>query len=674
MKRVIAAAMSLSLLSLSAGPWAPGVAAQTVAAAGVPVRTPAAPVAGLPSFDMGLRNAPAPAPGLLSAPGTVVLTLPTLRTAPVASALLSPVAPGSPAAPAPVAPSARATPLLQPAFVSPEGEATPFAQSLQALAAPAPDYKDADAGESRGMAEKDFQTRTGQGSIVEGAGSEVAFPEVDLIVSAPEGSALRLTRDVYPAYLSPKTSVRDLELAMAGQLSHLGISPELLSAHGATALGAVAQINTAVVRVPGREASPLADELKALGLSVRVGRTFELPRPLESEPTAKTVGLKEMGKVIGADKLQAELAKALGEPTPPAPGKPEPGFVARAAAWVGSTVKRVLFGVVENPVLPWAVLDSWSDVNHPYLKGRFVKSVANDNDGESHGTHTAGTVVGMDRWNYHGRNYNIFPNGSATEGDILFKLNMAQQDGALATTNSWGDNSGNPEGAIEKLFVKTAEAGMHHSVSAGNSGYYGKNSIGGPAIVYHLADLVINGKVVGQVKRIKAIAASDADKKTASFSSRGPGSRTTSRDPEHYKDYPQKPDESGVGVNLVAPVPSGSVVPELGGPGAAMSGTSMSNPGVFGGFMLLTRAVLVLLKDALPALPGTQVTQFAMDLARYAMTRTAEKVAGPDEVGDGFVNVWSAYEYAAKLLKDNAPVPAKAALRFHSFMRGLFGF
>ena len=64
-----------------------------------------------------------------------------------------------------------------------------------------------------------------------------------------------------------------------------------------------------------------------------------------------------------------------------------------------------------------------------------------------------------------------------------------------------------------------------------------KNTVGGPAIAVYETDLVINGKVIGKVKRIKAIAASDADKKTASFSSRGPGSRITSTKPDKWDRY-----------------------------------------------------------------------------------------------------------------------------------------
>jgi hypothetical protein len=554
-------------------------------------------------------------------------------------------------------------------YKTPEGQPTAFAQSLSALSAETPEFKDLSAGQSRSAAENDFQARIGQPGSVVAAQDVTAAEEVELLVSAPEGSGKQMTEDVYPQSLGlPGLSTREIDLAMQGQLKKLGIDPQLLTDHNARAIGALSQINTAVVKVSAVDAGLLQALIENQGLKVQVGRTFSVPRPLDAGTSARSVGLKDMAKIIGADKLQAELVKVLGEPAAPS-GEQKSSLASRAAAWVGQAFRSALGLAVENPVLPWAVLDSWAAVNHPYLKGHFIKSVANEDDGEAHGTHTSGTVVGMDRWNYHGRNYNIFPGGSASEGDILFKLNMAQQDGALATTNSWGDGSGNPDGAIEKLFVKTAQAGMHHSISAGNSGS-SANTIGGPAISYYNTDLVVNGKVIGQVKRIKAVAASDSDKRTAYFSSRGPGSMTTSRNPEKYKDYPQKPDESGVGVNLIAPVPVGPKVEELGGPGRAMSGTSMSNPGVFGAFLLLTRSILVLLKDYLPAVPAAAQTQFVMDLARFAMTQTAEKVAGPNEVGDGFVNVWSAFEYAAKTLKDNAPQKARA----RALLRGLLGF
>lgn len=661
MKRTLSSVLSLSLLAL--GPGAPAYAQMV---SGASLRTaPSAPI--VPVAPVGLGGSAlsgtsliAPSLGLSLPQAPALKALPTVKAVAAAQALQAPRANLS----------ANGT-IAQKAFQTSEGQPTPFAQTMQALSEKTPDYKDMSAGASKETAQQDFSARIGEGSNVSAAPAADPTASVELLVSAAEGSGRQITQDVYPAYLSEKSlGVQALETALTKQLMTFGITRSLLSVHGAQALGTIAQINTAVLRVPAKDADSLQATLNALGLQVQVGRTFSTPKPMQAEPQARTVGLKEMNAVIGADKLQAELKKVLGEPAAPAPQAAQaPSLFQRAKAWV----KKNLLGVApENPVLPWALLDSWSFVDHPFMKGHFLKSVANDDDGEAHGTHTGGTVVGVDIFNFHGRNYNIFPNGSASEGDILFKLNMAQQDGALATTNSWGDGSGNPEGAIEKLFVKQAAAGMHHSISAGNAGP-GKNTIGGPAIAYENVDLVINGKVIGQVKRIKAVAASDADKKTAYFSSRGPGSRITSRNPEQYKDYPQKPDESGVGVNLVAPVPSGKTVEELGGPGASMSGTSMSNPGVFGSFLLLTRSILVLLKDTLPTgLAGPELTQFAMDLARYAMTQTAEKVAPANEVGDGFVNVWAAFEYSAKLLKENAPQPAVSQL--HRLVRFFLGF
>lgn len=586
MKRSLSLAVSIALLAVSMGPAAPSALARVAASARIAV--PVAPASRIPAFS---PNASFSAPSPHATPAPVVSALATLHR-------------------------------------TPEGNPTPFAHTMTSLSAPDLETKDLGGDGASAAAGKDFSNRIGQG---EG--------EVELLLSAPEGAGQVMTEDVYPMDMTANQSFRQHREALERQLEKLGVSPRTLEAYNARAIGAVSKINTAVLKVSAADAELLQSVLAAQGLNVQRGRTFEVPKPQAAEPSARTVGLKEMSKVINADKLQAALAQVLGDPDA------KPSLLAKALKWLG---KAFGAAAVENPKLPWAVLDTWVAATHPYLAGRITKSVANDADSETHGTHTASTVVGVDRWNYEGRNYNIFPGGSASESDILFKMNMAQEDGALATTHSWGDGSGNPAGAIEKLFIKGAENGIHHSISAGNAGR--KNSVGGPAIGVYETDLVINGKVIGKVKRIKAIAASDADKKTASFSSRGPGSRITSTKPE-YKNYPQKPDESGVGVNLVAAVPTGATVPELGGPGAAMSGTSMSNPGVFGAFLLLTRAVLVLLKDGLPEGSAAARTQLAMDVARYAMTQTAEKVAGPDEVGDGFINVWAAFEYAAKLLK-----------------------
>ncbi len=540
---------------------------------------------------------------------------------------------------------------------------TPFGRTMRALFAKTPEFSRMNGADAHSAADRDFQARIGRESGPAAVSAVDASGNVEIIVMAREGSGQQLTQDVLPASLATGMSAKSLELELNNQFGRLGITKSFLKAHNASAIGTVAKINAAVIQAPEGQSGSLLAALRRMGHDAQIGRRFSVPESMTAEPTAKSVGLKETAKLVKADKLQNELKKVLGEPTPPAPPtqetKTKANPLTRMMKAVGNAFRRVFLGVaVTNPVLPWAILDSFAWVDHPYMKDRFLKSVTNENDGQTHGTHTASTVVGMDIFNYHGRNYNIFPNGRASESDILFKMNMAQKDGALATTHSWGDGGGNPAGAIEKLFTKMSAEGVHHSVSAGNSGYYGANRIGGPAIAFYNADLKINGKVVGKVKRIKAVAASDADKKTASFSSRGPGSQTTSRG-DQYKDWPQKPDESGMGVNLIAAAPpgKGSHNEELGGQGMSMSGTSMSNPGVFGAFMLLTRGILVLLADQLPKMSQKELTEFSMDLARYSMTETAEKVDSADKVGDGFIDVWAAYEFAAKTLKENQPAP-----------------
>ena len=658
MKRLLSVFLSLSLTALSLGAAAPAALAQTVGAS-VKADVPTALITVLPAGNIGTGSLQSGA-GLTSNALTPTLAVPTLSGIAKVPSITAPTAI------VPTETQVEMTPIIERIYQTPTVKATAFAVSMQALSAPTLDSSKMDSDRSRDTAEKDFQARIDQ-SDVSGPSAQDSG-DIELIVSAPEGSSKQLTADVYPVSLSrPGLGVQEVTLALHKQLQNLGISSQMLASHRAQAVGAVAKINTAVLKVSAASASILQLQLEAQGLQVQRGRIFKVPQPMSAEPESRTVGLKETAAIIGADKLQAELKKILGEP---AGGNNKQdmqkmSLYSRAKAWLG----RALGLAVNNPVLPWAILDTWVAVTHPYIQGHIEKSESNDPDSETHGSHTTGTVIGMDRWNYSGRNYNIFPGGSASEGDILFKLNKAQEDGALATTNSWGDEEGNPEGAIEKLFLKGAQQGLHHSISAGNSGS-APNTIGGPAIEYFNVDLTINGKVIGTVKRIKAIAAADADKKMAYFSSRGPGSKTTSSDPK-YKDYPVKPDQTGMGVNLKAPVPSGNNVPELGGPGASMSGTSMSNPVSFGGFLLLTRAVLVLLKDYLPAMPSDQLTHFAMDLASYTMTQTAQKVAPAADAGDGFINVWSAFELAGKLLKENAH--SKVMPKVRTFLRGVLG-
>ncbi|MBI4056246.1 MAG: hypothetical protein HY399_01710, partial [Elusimicrobia bacterium] len=134
----------------------------------------------------------------------------------------------------------------------------------------------------------------------------------------------------------------------------------------------------------------------------------------------------------------------------------------------------------------------------------------------------------------------------------------------------------------------------------------------------------------------------------------------------------RKPNRMAVGVNVIAPVPAGSAgardIPELKGPGAPMSGTSMSRPVDLGCKSLLTRAILLLLKDYLPTLPPEYLPEltpveklmaFALNAAEGALTQSARKDHKEDrdfeiKYGDGFTDVWAAFHLAAAALKGAA--------------------
>jgi len=549
---------------------------------------------------------------------------------------------------------------------------------------PAPDLSGLAAVGAKDAAARDFAARLGvslasdgvEGSLMDAGSDE----EIEVIVSVPGSARGSVTRDLQAIRLAeaglPDAGIRE---ALDGQLRGAGISPLLIESHDARLVGSLRRINTLILKTRRSKAEALVDELQGQGFKARVGKSFVVERGRSEkgeEDLAEGVGLRKLSKLINASPLQEKLKTVLGEPAPDSPPEPSGGFTAFKSAMKAAFRKLILGVAVANPVLPWAVLDSWVFTGHPYLKGRFEKETANEADSEIHGTHTAGTVVGVDIFNFHGRVYNMLPSGRYQEGDAMLKLNQAAEEGALATTNSWGDLFGDPDNEVVRLFQALAEEGLHHNIAAGNQGYDGSDSIGAPGIAYYFADLTLRGRAAAKIKRIKTIAAADEELKTAEFSSRGPGSWTTAVNSEEYNNYPRKPDEASVGVKLVAPVPShGTFVPELGGMGRRLNGTSMATPGAFGGFLLLTRAILTLLPDYLPALPQKELKTFAMDLARYSMTRTARTVAPRIEQGDGFIDVWAAFEYSAALLKaaDTRLLPRVRDLFRRIFRLGGFG-
>ena len=130
-----------------------------------------------------------------------------------------------------------------------------------------------------------------------------------------------------------------------------------------------------------------------------------------------------------------------------------------------------------------AVLDTGIDTDHPDLtydpacSASFVDGETLE-DGNGHGTHTAGTVAALD----NGMGvvgvapeatlciYKVLRNsGSGNYSDIIAALERAVVDGVQITNNSYG-SSGNPGSIVEAAFDNAYAAGVLHVGSAGNRG------------------------------------------------------------------------------------------------------------------------------------------------------------------------------------------------------------
>ena len=167
--------------------------------------------------------------------------------------------------------------------------------------------------------------------------------------------------------------------------------------------------------------------------------------------------------------------------------------------------------------------------------------------------------------------------------------------------------------------------------AAGNASS-GKNTIGAPAIVTY------KDPATGAI-RVVSVAAAGRDKKIAYFSSRGPGSPKTSKDP-NWKG--QRPDATAIGYNIEGAWPANlgdadRTDPEK-GTVKAISGTSMSTPGFAGAISMLTM------------LFGVTEKGEKLDAIIVAVMSTLENTGqGVNNEGQGFLNVSAAYEALVKL-------------------------
>jgi len=424
-----------------------------------------------------------------------------------------------------------------------------------------------------------------------------------------------------------------LQQAMLAQLETAGLDAAALEPYSATPLATYARINAATIRIDRASIADFWTDMADRGFTVYANSERRIISPVpvtpeQMDPEARNaVTMDENLKIVKADTVISIAERQW--------GKPELGL------WAGLWAKVFK----SAPVQPkFGVIDSGADLSHPLLKR--VKEVKNMTSGENiddigHGSWVHSTVLHMAPWSRATTHYKTFLNGGATLDDILKSLTQAGNDGNLVISNSWGDDEGDPNGPDALLVKKLASEGHIMVFAAGNAGSAGpsgKNTIGAPAIVTY------KDPTTGAI-RVMSVAAAGRDKKIAYFSSRGPGSPTTSKDPT-YKAH--RPDLTAVGYNIEGAWPAAlneaDRVDGEKGPVKAISGTSMSTPGVAGALMLLTMMFGVTEKGA------------KLDAIVNAVMSTLEKTGqGLDNEGEGFMNVDAAYK---KLQAAFSVVPA----------------
>jgi subtilisin family serine protease len=262
----------------------------------------------------------------------------------------------------------------------------------------------------------------------------------------------------------------------------------------------------------------------------------------------------------------------------------------------------------------------------------------------SHGTHTIGTVLGLDKQNNDtiGVAYNAYWMATdpivSSDADIRpFHIYMdvfewvLNPDGDTATVsdipdavnNSWGlgpDHEYYECDPVSSYILDAVDAaGIANVFSAGNEGP-DDGTVGMPA---NIARSEVNVFSVG------AVNGNSSAYTIAGFSSRGP---TPCYDGDNAS-IKIKPEVVAPGEN----VRSAQGQNEYG----SLSGTSMAAPHVTGAVLLL--------KEAFPQLPGSEIL--------YALYNTAHDLGDPGEdnvYGKGIIDVFAAYEYLAET---NTPVP-----------------
>lgn len=299
------------------------------------------------------------------------------------------------------------------------------------------------------------------------------------------------------------------------------------------------------------------------------------------------------------------------------------------------------------------IMDTGTSPHHPALRNNYLglykpleqvwSGIGEEPfDCNDHGTHVAGTVLGLDRLNNDtiGVAFNSMwtaapPIGCGFESTNLGVIETYEwsldpdndpntsDDIPAVINNSWGFGGPSDGSECNSIFTSTFDAleaaGIANVFAAGNDGP-GPQTLSGPQN--------INTSLVNCFS-VAALRGSSSDLPVADFSSRGP-SICGSTD----ESLLIKPEVSAPGVSVRSSVKNGFY--------ANFSGTSMASPHVAGAVLLL--------REAFPDLTGEEIL-----LGLYFSCRDLG-VLGEDNIfGMGVIDVKAAYDYLVE--QGFEPVP-----------------
>lgn len=372
----------------------------------------------------------------------------------------------------------------------------------------------------------------------------------------------------------------------------------------------------------------------------------EVVKKLQINPAVEKIDLN--GKL-----MMTEVAEESCEFMPPIPNGAEPGLKAINAhklwelGYTGRT--RLALGA-----------DTGIDPSHPALKNQYrgayfdesltwFDSPGENNNGSTspfdcgdHGTHTIGTILGIDRLTND--TIGVAPNATwigakiicgndtGTEDNIGSFQWAINPDGDSSTVtdipdvinNSWWDPQEDDE--CNSVYVDVLQAmeavGIAVIFSAGNSGPAAGTVTSPHNINYDLVNLFAVGALNG----------SRSDFPIAGFSSRGPSECVQTDSALNLMSLNIKPEVSAPGVDVRSSVPGGY---------GNKSGTSMAAPHVCGAILLL--------REAFPYLTGRDL--------KFALYNSAVDLGalGEDNTyGTGIIDVKAAYD--SLVAQGNIPV------------------